>query len=146
MIIDDLQLDSSLGDRVFCLVDLDLSKVQYEKILEEKDKSNRKCKVEFILSNPCFEIWLLYYFTDYPKVENSSQKVKEQLKKIVPRYTENFDIVSECNLFDMHAVAINRAEKKNSIFDDSEESIEKNPYTEVQDLVVLLMNYNKNKI
>lgn len=81
--IDDLQLDKSLGDRIFCLVDLDLSTKQLKKVEEEKNKKARgKCQVEFILSNPCFEAWLLFYFVPHPKVEQSSQKVKEQLKNM----------------------------------------------------------------
>lgn len=39
--IDDLQLDKSLGDRIFCLVDLDLSPKQLKKVEEEKNKKNK---------------------------------------------------------------------------------------------------------
>ena len=64
-IIEEMQLDNKLGDRVFCLVDLDLSPSQYQKVEEEKRKTKKKCQVEFVLSNPCFEVWLLYYFNIY---------------------------------------------------------------------------------
>jgi hypothetical protein len=40
-------------------------------------------------SNPCFEIWLLYYFTEAPKVVRSSQRVKEEMAK--PAITKRSD-------------------------------------------------------
>lgn len=143
--IDNLQLDKSLGDRVFCLVDLDLSTQQLKKVEEEKNKNTRKkCKVEFILSNPCFEAWLLFYFVPHPKVEQSSQKVKEQLKKYVPQYSESFDIVKECKLEEKYAVAINRADLKNMTY-SSDNILDKNPYTEIPELLDLLLSFNNNE-
>lgn len=145
-IIDDLQLENSLGDRIFCLVDLDISNNQLNKVMEEKSrKTKKKCKVEFILSNPCFEVWLLYYFVQHPRVEQSSQKVKEQLKKIVPQYSESFDIVKECGLQDKYATAINRADLKNMSYDKNDFILDKNPYTEIPELLDLLLNYNSIK-
>lgn len=143
--IDDLQLDKSLGDRIFCLVDLDLSTKQLKKVEEEKIKKTRgKCKVEFILSNPCFEAWLLFYFVPHPKVEQSSQKVKEQLKKHVPQYSESFDIVKECKLEEKYPEAICRTNLKNSSY-SSDNILEKNPYTEIPVLLNLLLNLSNNK-
>ena len=140
-IIEEMQLDNKLGDRVFCLVDLDLSPSQYQKVEEKKNKAKKKCQVEFILSNPCFEVWLLYYFTKHPKQEISSQKVKEQLKKYVPQYTESFDIVKECGLQDKFAVAINNSELKNQMYDKDQCVLNKNPYTEISDLLDILLTY-----
>jgi len=140
LLIDEMQLDNKIGDKVFCLVDLDLSSKQYQKIMEEKTNCKKKCKIEFILSNPCFEAWLLYYFERYPKIEKTSQKVKERLKKHVPQYTENFDIVQECKLQDKHAVAINNYEKRSQLFSDEQSVLDKNPYTDIPDLLCLLMD------
>lgn len=141
--IDEMQLDNKLGDRVFCLVDLDLSSSQLQKVEDEQKKTKKKCQVEFILSNPCFEVWLLYYFTKHPKPENSSQKVKGQLKKYVPQYTESFDIVKECNLQGKFAVAINNSELKNQMYEKDLHVLEKNPYTEISDLLEILLTYKK---
>lgn len=47
--IDEMQLDNKLGDRVFCLVDLDLSFSQLQKVEDEQKKTKKKCQVEFIL-------------------------------------------------------------------------------------------------
>lgn len=143
--IENLQLDKSLGDRIFCLVDLDLSTKQLKKVEEEKNKKTRgKCKVEFILSNPCFEAWLLFYFVQHPKVEQSSQKVKEQLKKHVPQYSESFDIVKECKLEEKYPEAISRANLKNNTY-SSDNILDKNPYTEIPVLLNLLLNFSNNK-
>lgn len=141
--IDEMQLDNKLGDRVFCLVDLDLSFSQLQKVEDEQKKTKKKCQVEFILSNPCFEIWLLYYFTKHPKPESSSQKVKEQLRKYVPQYTESFDIVKECDLQDKYAIAINNSELKNQMYEKDQPVLEKNPYTEISDLLEILLTYKK---
>ncbi len=128
-------LDCELGDHVFCLVDLDLSK---DKQAEYQLAKNTNKNIEFILSNPCFEIWLLYYFTEHPRIENSSQKVKEQLKKYVPNYSESMDIVAVMNLYDKHPIAINRSEKKNAMLGDGRQIVERNPYTEVQNVLDIL--------
>ena len=143
-IIEDMQLENKLGDRVFCLVDLDLSSSQYKKVEEEKNKKKKKCQVEFILSNPCFEVWLLYYFTKNPKPEGSSQKVKEQLKKYVPQYTESFDIVRECDLQTKFGIAINNSDLKNQMYDPNQCPLDKNPYTEISNLLEILLTYKMN--
>lgn len=140
--IDEMQLDSKLGDKVYCVIDIDLSITRYEKIKQESQKSNKKCQVEFVLSNPCFEIWLLYYYTKNPKVETSSQKVKDQLKKYVPQYFESYDIVKECNLVSKHKEAIINAKLKNKTFDENGSPLEKNPYTEIPYLIEKLFKYN----
>lgn len=142
-IIKENELDNEIGDRVFCLIDLDLSITQLNKVEREKYNQHRtKCKIEYILSNPCFEIWLLYYFTDSPRVENSSQKVKEQLKHYVPNYTESYDIIQECELQEKHACAINRSDKRN-LLTEGQSLLNRNPYTEMQELLDTLIQYNK---
>lgn len=122
------------GDKAFCLVDLDLSQTKYEQVENAKKKYSN---IQFVLSNPCFEIWLLYYFTEYPAVVGSSQKVKDELRRFVPNYTENTDVVTEYKLQDHYAVAINRAEKR-QLSQNADTIVDRNPYTEVHELVILL--------
>lgn len=122
------------GDKAFCLIDVDLSHVRMNQIESAKKKYQN---ISFVLSNPCFEIWLLYYFTEYPAVVGSSQKVKDELKRFVPNYTENMDMIAEYKLQDYYAVAINRAEKRQAN-QDTESIVDRNPYTEVPELVVML--------
>ena len=131
------QMDPEIGDLVFCLIDLDLRHDKYDAYLKAKQKYPQ---VRFIVSNPCFEIWLLYYFTENPKAESSSQAVKEQMKKYVPGYNEAMDVYDQCDLADKYAVAINRSEKKNKLYSEESALVERNPYTSVQDLVMLLLD------
>lgn len=129
------QMDPVIGDLAFCLIDLDLRRDKYEAYLKAQKKYPQ---VRFIVSNPCFEIWLLYYFTENPKTDPSSQAVKEQLKKYVPGYNEAMDVYTQCDLEDKYAVAINRSEKKNAFYEEDKIIVERNPYTEVQDLILAL--------
>lgn len=133
--------EKGIGDRVFCVLDLDLSEDKYAKL--NKIKSKYK-DVQFIVSNPCFEVWLMYYFTKYPAIVTSSQKMKQELKKVITKYSENYDVVKEENLGEKHAIAINNAVMHQKLLEQSVKLVHKNPYTEVQDLVGLLMNYRKD--
>lgn len=146
-IIIDNQLDFSLGDRIFCLVDVDLSQNQMNKIeLAQKKYFNKRCKIEFILSNPCFEIWLLYHFTDYPNVENSSQHVKRQLKKYVKNYKENMDIIQEYNFNEQDLLRVlTKVDEKNQTYSKDVSIIHRNPYTEIGKLVRLLLTLKNNQ-
>ncbi len=133
-------LDEKLGDKVYCLVDLDLEQSKFEKYQKAKEKYK---KIHIILSNPCFETWLQYYFTQHPKVVNSSQKAKEEMVKFVKGYTETLDIISQCNLgMSEHVQAIDRAEKKNMSHGDTT-IISKNPYTEIPEVMVNLISWIK---
>lgn len=133
----DKQLDAALGDKVYCLVDLDLDKDKYDKYVKAK---NRYKNIELIPSNPCFEIWLMFYFTKNPRVLRSSQKVKDAMAKYIPGYTESMDVIAVANLLDKHLIAINNAEAKNSNFDEDMKEIDKNPYTEVATVVTELLS------
>jgi len=140
------ELDSRIGDKVFCLIDIDLSQTQIDKINKIKNlKPKIKCQIELILSNPCFEIWFLYYFTKSPKIETSSHNVKKQLKNYIPLYSENYDVLAEYNLENNHTIALNNAELRNQQYDSQTPLIDKNPYTEVGDLIGLLLNFNNDK-
>lgn len=119
------------GDVVFCLIDLDLSLDKYKQVKTAKKKHTN---IEFILSNPCFEVWLLYYYTDYPRALSSSQKVKNELRRYVARYNESFDIVKEEQLQNKWLIAMNRADKRQGLM-ENKSPVEKNPYTEVVYLI-----------
>lgn len=132
------QMDPKIGDLVFCLIDLDLRRDKYDAYLKAQQ---RYPQIKFIVSNPCFEIWLLYHFTENPKAECSSQAVKEQMKKYVPDYNEAMDVYEQYDLQDKYAVAINRSEKKNAHYEADKILVDCNPYTEVQDLIVILKRH-----
>lgn len=135
-------IDRSAGEHVFCVVDLDLDPDKLKKYEAVKKKYKN---IEFIVSNPCFEIWLLYYFTESPKRVDSSQEVKNLMKKYVAEYSENMDVVEKMKLQDKYSTAINRSELKNiSYVANNIKFIDRNPYTEVQDIIEILQQLSIN--
>ena len=70
--------------------------------------------------------------------------MKEQLKKHVPQYSESFDIVKEYKLEEKYDEAICRANLKNRTY-NSDNILDKNPYTEIQVLLNLLLNFSNNE-
>ena len=135
----DNQLDLEIGDRVYCLVDLDLEPYKYDQFIKARDKYK---KIEIIPSNPCFEIWLQYYFTKHPKVVNSSQKAKEEMARFLPGYTESMDVIAVAELsLNKHVIAINNSETKNANYSAETKLIERNPYTEIATVVTELIKY-----
>ena len=141
MLFTEYDLDAEIGDKVYCLVDLDLEQNKYEKYLKAKKLYKN---IEIIPSNPCFETWLQYYFTAHPKAVSSSQKAKEEMQGFVAGYTESTDVIAVKN-FDKtnHVQAIDRAEKKNYSYSEGQTIVEKNPYTEVQTVVCDLLERYK---
>lgn len=129
------QMDIALGDQAFCLIDMDLREDKYNAYLKARQKYPN---ITFIVSNPCFEIWLLYHFTENPKAESSSQAVKEQMKKYVPEYNESMDVYAQYDLKEKYMVAIKRSEKKNALYEEKRTLVDRNPYTEVQKLICIL--------
>ena len=135
-------LDLDLGDRVFCLVDLDLEQTKYDKFITAKKKYK---KIDIIPSNPCFEVWLQYYFTKFPKGVGSSQKAKDEMSKYLPGYTESMDVVAEAHLgMNDHVKAIQNSEMRNSYYSSEQSLIEKNPYTDVATVVEVLVVHKTN--
>lgn len=135
----DNQLDLEIGDRVYCLVDLDLEPYKYDQFIKARDKYK---KIEIIPSNPCFEIWLQYYFTKHPRVVNSSQKAKEEMARFLQGYTESMDVIAVAELsLNKHVIAINNSETKNANYSAETKLIERNPYTEIATVVTELIKY-----
>ena len=62
------------------------------------------------------------------------------MKRYVPAYNEAMDVYDQCDLADKYAVAINRSEKKNKLYSEESALVKRNPYTNVQDLVMLLLD------
>lgn len=128
------QLDKRLGDMVFCLFDIDLDKNKIEQL---KTAQKRYNNLDFIASNPCFEAWLLFYFTEHPNRVSSSKEEKEQMRRYIPNYTESFDVLAMPNLPE-HTVVADRARKSNELQKDIP-LVDRNPYTEVSTVVLVLI-------
>ncbi len=135
----DNDLDNRLGDSIICVVDVDLDVSKYKLITMFKNKQN-KFRIDFIISNPCFEIWLLFHLTKNPRVLGTSQLVKKELQKFVPNYTESYDIFEKEKLDVMSAMK--NVKEKNKQYGDKP-VIDRNPYTEVDKLIDLFFVLNK---
>lgn len=142
-IAESLGVGKNTGDRIICLMDLDIdsNKAQLIQSLRAKHR-----KIEIFLSNPCFEIWFLLHFTSHPVRENSSHSVKKQLERYVPKYTESMDILQKCpEVQSNYETAINNAvglrneHKRNNV---SIPSADANPYTEIDLLMQDIISEN----
>lgn len=82
-------LDESLGDKAYILLDVDKDKRKLE-LIKRLQKENKK--VRFIISNPCFEVWYMAHFEYSTKEYKDSREVKRQLGKYIPDYNEAMDV------------------------------------------------------
>ncbi len=141
-VIDENCLNNEINnDKLFIVADVDLSDIRYNQIKEARRKlKNHYDLIDFVLSNPCLEIWFLFHFTKDPKIERSSQKVKDQLRKYVPQYKETFDIYKKCKLQNKTNEAIANAECKNQMYDETTPILKRNPYTEIPNLMRMILN------
>ena len=100
-------LKISAKDKVdtFLMYDMDVQAIN-EKLL--------KCKAEMLLSNPCFEIWLLLHAKDQKTAIDTDALIKE-LKKSAPvwkNYSKSaFTDTQKAFLNDKTDVAVERAKK-----------------------------------
>lgn len=101
------ELKISQWDKVhtFLMYDMDVQTIN-EKL--------QRCKAEMLLSNPCFEIWLLLHAKDHKAAIETDALIKE-LKKSVPvwkNYSKSaFTNTQKSYLNDNTDVAVERAKK-----------------------------------
>ncbi len=82
-------LDPSKGDRGFIVLDLDCDdrKGQLIKKLEEKSKT-----AQFVVSNPCFEVWFLLHFRYTTHAFSNSTELIRELRRFISDYEKNRDV------------------------------------------------------
>ena len=125
------ELKISQWDKVhtFLMYDMDVQAIN-EKI--------RKCKAEMLLSNPCFEIWLLLHAKDQKAAIETDALIKE-LKKSAPvwkNYSKSaFTDPQKSFLNDKTDVAVTRAKKLREFL---------NPSTGIYKLIEMLQMNAKN--
>ena len=81
--------DKERGDMAFVLVDLDYNEEKAKLIRRLEKKS---AIAQFIVSNPCFEVWFLLHFGYSTKAFTSGNAVIDELKKHIPGYEKNMDV------------------------------------------------------
>lgn len=73
-------------DEVWCVVDTDQFTDLDEAAKSAARSTTDRLKVTIIVSNPCFELWLLLHFTDHRGATASFGQLEPLLKKHVPGY------------------------------------------------------------
>lgn len=82
--IRNMGLDTKNGDLFFCVIDADYDSSKESVINKAKHRAKDK-GIKVIISNPCFELWLLLHFTKTTKLMNSIE-VERELKTYLSRY------------------------------------------------------------
>lgn len=125
-------IDFKRGDRAYAVLDTDFGK---EKQIREARKQAGKNNIDLLLSNPCFEIWLLLHFRFSTKGYISNDAVIAELENRWPDYHKSIE--SFAYITDRIGIAIEHAEKLTQYHDsiDSHTEIEeRNPSTDVHKL------------
>ncbi|MDR1240674.1 MAG: RloB family protein [Oscillospiraceae bacterium] len=104
--------DTDCGDEAFLVLDMDYNTPKDFKELLKWEKGSKNCYN--IISNPCFEYWLLLHFEDI-KGHLTLEKCKEALKRHITDYDKGID---ERKFFPNVKMAISRAEKIDSLNKD----------------------------
>ena len=132
------------GDRIFCIIDVDLDE-QRDKLIQQLKKKHEN--VEIYVSNPCFETWFLLHFVDYPSKSSSSQKEKTALKKHIPNYSESMDVYAKCpDIVQNTELAISRAERiRKELLRNGKRlgAYNLSPFTEIDEIVSAIIKNKK---
>ena len=130
------ELSIDKGDRGFIVLDIDNDRDKAAKV-QNLIKKNKNPGIEFVVSNPTFEVWLLLHFTYTTKYYKNSQEVIMDLKKYIPDYEKNLDVFTKCE--ERIQEAIQNTEKLEKYFKDRKwPAVECNPRTDVGEMVKLL--------
>ena len=136
----ELDLSSENGDRGFIVLDMD-NDAQKEASVLELMRDNNNNAIEFIVSNPTFEVWFLLHFKYTTKEYSNGDAVISDLKKYVPEYEKNRDIYRFCS--QKITDAMSNSDRLVKYFGDKAwPSISCNPRTDVSRLVKLLEQNN----
>jgi len=124
----ELELDARKGDKAYVVLDLDCdeNKAALIKRLQLKSK-----EVQFIVSNPCFEVWFLLHFKYSTKEFLSGNAVVHELRNYISEYEKNLDVSGM--LAPLQDKAFNNVDKLIKYFDEMGykwPSIECNPRTD----------------
>ena len=154
------------GDRVWCLMDIDLnynnpspleSRVQeFQRAYKKSEKYRKDSNVKIILglSNPCFEVWFLLHYKYTTGNLKNYNAIKERLEKDTPinDYEKNKSIYSI--IHDETSVAIINSQRLRNHYENLGKNIldvnlntikdivESNPYTNIDILVEYIEKLN----
>lgn len=83
------ELSVSNGDKAYIVLDMDcsLQKIKLVKKLQEASKN-----IQFIVSNPCIEVWFIMHFIYTTHQFKDGREPKKELGKYISGYEENMYI------------------------------------------------------
>jgi hypothetical protein len=132
----------SKNDMVFCVMDVD--DITNKAI---QDGLNNKKKVELILSNPNFEIWILLHFKYFSHLMMKNETVDE-VQQFIPNYIKpNIDPFFSI-LQENEEVAIKNAKKLRQFHEESNVDIysrESNPSTKIDVILDNIASFIQTK-
>lgn len=129
-------IDFSRGDIVYAVLDTDFGK---EKKIREARKQARENNIGLLLSNPCFEVWLLLHFRYSTRGYHSNNAVVAELENRWPGYRKSIESFEY--IIDRIDIAIENAEKltkHHDSLDSNTETEERNPSTDVYKLFEII--------
>ena len=135
-------LSEEKGDQAFVVVDLDNDEKK-AKVIDGLIK--QASKAQFIVSNPCFEIWFMLHFGYSTKSYLNGAAVVTALRSFIPDYVKNKDVSSI--LADKQPEAIKNAEQLIKYYDGlgmKWPAAECNPRTDVP-IVINIINQLKEE-
>ena len=84
----DRSIHPKYGDLAYCVMDVDFND---EAILRKVLDSAKKSGVRILLSNPCFEVFLLYHYLEKLPPFDCPKDVKDYMQSFIPNYRESGD-------------------------------------------------------
>jgi hypothetical protein len=132
------ELDFGNGDRAFAVFDTDYGK---EEVIRKSLQLAHANNIEVILSNPCFEVWLLLHFRYSTKGYASNSEVYNELLSYWPGYKKNISSYEKVN--ERYNKAIENAKRIKSFNNGTNAGLDVlkcNSSTDVYKIVDMLMN------
>ena len=131
---------SEKPDRIFCVFDLDVLKK--EDVLASVKKKPKS--IEFIPSNPNFEIWLLLHYQYYHHTFGNHEPF-EKLREFEGSYEKPHIEPIFSNLIDREETAIENANRLRNFKNCDPDTVSKdiNPFTNVDLIIDALNNFNE---
>ena len=131
------ELSYDNGDIGFVVLDLDCDDSKAALI---KKLTNKSDKVQFVVSNPCFEAWFLLHFRYSTRMETGKEAFHE-IQSYIPQYEKNMNIAPI--LADKLDTAMENAKRLHSYYRELGRkwpSSECNPMTDVPVIIEAIKN------
>ncbi len=138
------RMDDNIGhyDEVWCVIDVERYGKQTAKINTVINEA-KKAKIKVALSNPCFEVWILCHFEHHGAAFDRCKNVISEVKKHIKGYEKGSHIF-EAHLSDKTDIALKNAKRLENQSGANTSRIERNPYTEVPQVVKRLRDIAKS--